>query len=180
MPGILAQLGSTVTANRSSLQCAWGWEMLQSAHVSHFHVLPGGEELSQLPGGAPWVGRGAPAGTLCLVWDGTASGPSHQSLFPLASLSDELFATAMQAAPARAPGALLSSWPCCCQARRVHGPALCPPSSPLVPDCPGPQPCAAAAQLLDILSDLRGRKSRSVSADFLIQCNLFISRLRTA
>lgn len=65
-----------------------------------------------------------------------------------------------------------------------------PFGSPVVPTPPPAPPGARlprasllvlqAGQALDVLLDLRGRKSHSVSADFLIQSNLFTSKLRTA
>lgn len=76
-----------------------------------------------------------------------------------------------------------ASQPCAPADPCPQGPFVSPvvPAPPLAP--PGarlPQASLLVLQALDILLDLRGRKSHSVSADFLIQCNLFTSKLRTA
>lgn len=136
--------------------------------------------------GASQVGRAAPAGTLWLLWDGTSSGPSHESLFPLAFLSDKLFPPVMLPylsagdrhqsrglSPLLREGgqlqlssrvSLLSSWLCCSQ--RLPGTKGPRPPHVLAEPWPrqsalGPLLVLQAGHLLDILSDLRGEKSFS-------------------
>lgn len=189
--------------------------MFQSAHVSHTHILLG-EELSQLPGGASQVCRGAHVVSHCdcswmalpqcqamshfFLWLLPLTNCFLQSCCPVYQLEPDIKAWGfhpllregrqLQPRHHGAPVqllALLQPGAARHRGSMAQPSVLAHPCSPRLFQLPrGPRLLWApilvlqAGQVLDILSDLRGRKSHSVSADFLIQHNLFISRLRTA
>lgn len=79
---------------------------------------------------------------------------------------------------------VVGRWGCrvggCVPARCSTAPRPRGPSAPQEPAAPSPYPCAASWKGSWHFVGPEGGKSHSFSANFLIQCNLFVSKLRTA